>query len=163
MVVNTGSQYDIGFHRKAEEYEVVADWWGVEGNTLIRQQPFIQQVNRQYAYNLIHDQAREQNLIVEEEQTLENGDVVIILPRGTRRRRGISTRRIRRLSHEKNENHPAQRRYPEGRSPRCRGPECVQFTQELEQRLGTPLGEREFKPEYHETESETERQHEVDR
>ena len=79
VVVNTGSKYDIGFQRKAEEYEVVADWWGVEGNSQIRQQAFIQQVSRQYAYNLIRDQAREQNLIVEEEQTLENGDVVIIL------------------------------------------------------------------------------------
>jgi hypothetical protein len=79
VLVNTGSQYDIGFQRKAENYEVVADWWGVEGNTPLRQQSFIQQVNRQYAYNLIRDQAREQNLIVEEEQTLENGDVVILL------------------------------------------------------------------------------------
>ena len=43
------------------------------------------------------------------------------------------------------------------------GEECVQFTQELEKRLGTPLGPRELKPEYHETESEAERQHEVDR
>jgi hypothetical protein len=79
VLVNTGSQYDIGFQRKADNYEVVADWWGVEGNTPLRQQSFIQQVNRQYAYNLIRDQAREQNLIVEEEQTLENGDVVIVL------------------------------------------------------------------------------------
>jgi hypothetical protein len=79
VVVNTGCNYDIGFQRKAEEYEVVADWWGVQGNSPIRQEAFIQQVNRQYAYNLIRDQAREQNLIVEEEQTLENGDVVIIL------------------------------------------------------------------------------------
>ena len=79
IVVDTGSQYDIGFRRQAEEYEVLADWWGVEGNTSIRQQSFVQQVSRQYAYNLIHDQAREQQLIVEEEQQLENGDVVIIL------------------------------------------------------------------------------------
>jgi hypothetical protein len=79
VVVNTGSEYDIGFQRKAEEFEVVADWWGVERSSPIRQEAFIQQVNRQYAYNLIRDQAREQNLIVEEEQTLENGDVVIIL------------------------------------------------------------------------------------
>jgi hypothetical protein len=79
VVVNTGSNYDIGFKRQAQEYEVVADWWGVEGNTPIRQQQFIQEVNRQYAYNLIRDQAREQNLIVEEEQTLEDGDVVIVL------------------------------------------------------------------------------------
>lgn len=79
VLVNTGSQYDIGFQRKADCYEVVADWWGVEGNSSIRQQSFVQQVNRQYSYNLIRDQAREQNLIVEEEQTLDNGDVVIIL------------------------------------------------------------------------------------
>ena len=79
VVVNTGSNYDIGFQRKAQEYEVVADWWGVQGNSPIRQEAFMQQVNRQYAYNLIRDQAREQNLIVEEEQTMENGDVVIVL------------------------------------------------------------------------------------
>ena len=79
IVVNTGSQYDIGLRRQAEEYEVLADWWGVEGNTSIRQQSFVKQVSRQYAYNLIHDQASEQQLIVEEEQQLENGDVVIIL------------------------------------------------------------------------------------
>ena len=79
IVVDTGSEYDIGFQRKADQYEVVADWWGVEGNTSIRQEAFIQQVNRQYAYNLVQEQAREQNLIVEEEETLENGDVVIIL------------------------------------------------------------------------------------
>lgn len=79
VVVDTASQYDIGFQRKADNFEVVADWWGVERNSPIRQQAFIQQVNRQYAYNLIREQAREQNLIVEEEQSLENGDVVIIL------------------------------------------------------------------------------------
>jgi hypothetical protein len=43
------------------------------------------------------------------------------------------------------------------------GDSCVQFTQELEKRLGTPLGPRELKPEYHETETESERDYEVDR
>ena len=79
VVVNTGCRYDIGFQKKAEQYEVVADWWGVEGNSPIRRQQFIQRVNHQYAYSLIRDQAREQNLIVEEEQELPNGDRVILL------------------------------------------------------------------------------------
>lgn len=43
------------------------------------------------------------------------------------------------------------------------GEGCVQFSQELEKRLGTAIGPRELKPEYHETETETERQYEVDR
>lgn len=79
IVVSTGSEYDIGFQRKASEYEIVADWWGVEGNTRIRRESFVQEVSRRYSYNLICEQAREQNLVVEEEQTLENGDVVLIL------------------------------------------------------------------------------------
>jgi hypothetical protein len=79
IVVDTQCNYDIGFRRQATEYEVVADWWGVENNSPIRQQSFLQDINRQYSYNLIHEHAREQNLIVEEEQTLENGDVVILL------------------------------------------------------------------------------------
>jgi len=79
VVVNTGSAYDIGFQRKADEYEIVADWWGVQKDTPIRQQSFVQEINQRYAYNLAKDQAREQFLIVEEEQELENGDIVILL------------------------------------------------------------------------------------
>ena len=79
VVVETGSQYDIGFQRKTDGYEVVADWWGVQGNSRIKQDTFIQQINRQYAYNVIRDQIREQNLSMEEERTLDNGDVVITL------------------------------------------------------------------------------------
>jgi hypothetical protein len=43
------------------------------------------------------------------------------------------------------------------------GDECVQFTKQLEGRLGTPLGSRTLKPEYHETQTETQRDHEVER
>ena len=79
VVVNTGSNYDIGFRRQAEEFEVVADWWGVENNTPIRQRSFLEQVRQRYSYNLVKEQAREQYLIVEEEQELANGDVAILL------------------------------------------------------------------------------------
>jgi phage baseplate assembly protein W len=43
------------------------------------------------------------------------------------------------------------------------GDECEAFTQALENRLGTPLGERTLKPEYYETVTETELEHEVER
>lgn len=79
VVVNTGANYDIGFRRQAGEYEVVADWWGVERSTPIRQQAFLGQVAQRYSYNLVRAQAREQYLMVEEEQELENGDIVILL------------------------------------------------------------------------------------
>ena len=78
VVVNTGSAYDIGFRRQAEEYEMVADWRGVERSCKLRQQSFVQEVSRQYAYNVIRAQAHEQDMVFESEQTLENGDVVIV-------------------------------------------------------------------------------------
>jgi len=43
------------------------------------------------------------------------------------------------------------------------GSECLEFTQELEKRLGVPVGERVLKPEYEETEPEVQRDYEVDR
>jgi hypothetical protein len=41
------------------------------------------------------------------------------------------------------------------------GSECLQFTSELEKRLGAAQGERVLKDEFHHTESEVERQHET--
>jgi hypothetical protein len=40
------------------------------------------------------------------------------------------------------------------------GEECVEFTRQLEQRLGTKDGERELKPEFCEIEPEVERERE---
>ncbi len=87
IVVDTQCEYDIGLRRSGEVYEAVADWdFGVASHSPlringqpIRQQSFIEQVSQQYSYNLIHAQAREQNLVVEEEERLANGDVVIVL------------------------------------------------------------------------------------
>ena len=78
IVVDTGTAYDIGFQRKGDCYEMVADWWGVEKGQ-VKQQTFLQQLNQQYGRNIVHDQVREQNLLVEDERTLENGDIVITL------------------------------------------------------------------------------------
>jgi len=41
------------------------------------------------------------------------------------------------------------------------GEECVEFTQEMERRLGKQEGERELKPEYEATEGEIERDYEA--
>jgi hypothetical protein len=42
------------------------------------------------------------------------------------------------------------------------GAECVEFTKELERRLGKPIGERVLKPEHDITEQEIERQREAE-
>lgn len=78
IVVNTGCAYDIGFQKKGETYEVVADWWGVQRGSQFRETSFLQQVQKQYAYNVVKDKAREQNWIIEEERTLDNGELVLV-------------------------------------------------------------------------------------
>ena len=78
IVIHLAPGTDIGFRKIGETYEIVADWYRVEQRTPIRKKNFLEELNRSYACHVIRDQAREQNLIVQEE-TLENGDVVIVL------------------------------------------------------------------------------------
>ena len=79
LVVDTGTAYDIGFERSGESFDIVADWWGVEGNSSIRKQEFTQSVQRAYAFELVRQHARQNNLVWESEQVQENGNTVIVL------------------------------------------------------------------------------------
>ncbi|MGC8742358.1 MAG: DUF1257 domain-containing protein [Verrucomicrobiia bacterium] len=75
----TGSKYEIGFRKTENGYDIVADWWAVESFTKIREKDFIQKIIKQYSYNIIKDHVREQNMVIEREETLENGDTVLIV------------------------------------------------------------------------------------
>ncbi len=80
VVIDTGSRYDIGFQRQPDEtFNVCADWWGVQGNTQLRQETFTQQLNRTYAHLAVKQQVLEQGLIIEEERVLENGEIEILV------------------------------------------------------------------------------------
>ncbi len=78
IVVATGSSWDIGFRRTGEGYEIVADWYRIEQRTPLRRKEFHEKVARRYAYHVVLAQAREQDLVVEEE-TVEDGNIVLVL------------------------------------------------------------------------------------
>ncbi len=78
IVVETGCDYQIGFRQCGNHYEMVADWYNIERMTSLRRQTFLQQLTQRYAYNIVCDQAREQNLIIEEERQ-EGGDIVLVI------------------------------------------------------------------------------------
>jgi hypothetical protein len=78
IVVHVTPGVDIGLRLKDGVYEIVADWYRIEQSSALRKTEFIDNLNRRYAYHVVLDQAKEQNLIVEEE-TQENGDIVIVL------------------------------------------------------------------------------------
>ena len=80
VVINTGSPYDIGFQRQTDQtFALCTDWWGVQGNTPIRQETFTQEINRTYAHLAVKRQVLEQGLIIEEEKVLPNGEIELVV------------------------------------------------------------------------------------
>ena len=80
VVIDTGSDYDIGFQRQADQsFAVCADWWGVRNHTKLRQESFLQELNRTYALLAVKRQVIEQGLIIEEENVLPNGEIELVV------------------------------------------------------------------------------------
>jgi hypothetical protein len=80
MVIDTGSRYDIGFQRQPDQaFAVCADWWGVAGNTSLRQETFLEQLNRTYAHLAVKQQVLAQGLIIEEEKVLPTGEIELVV------------------------------------------------------------------------------------
>lgn len=80
VVIDTGSQYDIGYQRQSDAtFAVCADWWGVQGNTSLREQQFLDEVNRTYAHLTVKAQVLEQGFIIEEETVLPNGEIELVV------------------------------------------------------------------------------------
>lgn len=79
ILIETGSKYKIGLKKVNGVYDIVSDWWAIESFTQIRQNDFLQKLNKLYAYSVIKDQLREQNLVIESEHETENGDTVIMV------------------------------------------------------------------------------------
>jgi hypothetical protein len=65
IVINTGTNYDIGLRRREGSYEAVADWWGVQHGKM-KQETFLQQLHRENAHQTVLQYARERpELILE--------------------------------------------------------------------------------------------------
>ena len=80
VVIDTGSDYDIGFQRQADQsFAVCADWWGVRNKTKLRQESFLQEVKRTYALLAVKQKVIEQGLIIEEENILPNGEIELVV------------------------------------------------------------------------------------
>jgi len=80
VVIDTGSDYDIGFQRQADQsFAVCTDWWGVRNKTKLRQESFLQEVKRTYALLAVKQKVIEQGLIIEEENVLPNGEIELVV------------------------------------------------------------------------------------
>ena len=76
-VIRQKNGYDLGFRRRGENYEIVADFWGAG----INQQQFINSISQKYAHKTLMATVREQGLNIEDEEILEDGTVRVVVGR----------------------------------------------------------------------------------
>ena len=76
-VIRQENGYDLGFRRTGETYEVVADFWGAR----IDQQAFVNSIMQKYAHTTLMASVQEQGFNVEEEETLKDGTVRVVVGR----------------------------------------------------------------------------------
>lgn len=69
--------YDIGLRRNGENYEIIADWFGVRG---IKQKDFSERLMQRYAYHAARAKLEAQGFILAEEQQ-EKGQIRMVLRR----------------------------------------------------------------------------------
>ena len=76
-VIRQANQFDLGFRRSGENYELVADFWGAK----INQQQFINEITQKYAHKTLIATVQEQGFNIEEEEILQDGTVRVLVGR----------------------------------------------------------------------------------
>ncbi|HEY9607961.1 DUF1257 domain-containing protein [Allocoleopsis sp.] len=76
-VIRQDNGFDLGFRHDGETYELVADFWGAR----IDQKGFINSLMQKYAHKTLMASVQEQGFNVEEEETLEDGTVRVVVGR----------------------------------------------------------------------------------
>ena len=81
LSINMG-KYDVGVvQNQSGEYELVADWWGVETTKGVTEEEFQQNLKRRYAYHNVLMACEDKGYSVEEEENLEDGTVNLVVRR----------------------------------------------------------------------------------
>lgn len=72
-------EYDIGFRRAGDQYEIVADWWGIKE---ITEKEFLQRVTQAYAYQAARAALeKEQGFALVSEEVDDDGRLRLTLRR----------------------------------------------------------------------------------
>lgn len=81
MSIDMG-KYDVGvLQGQNGEFELVADWWGIETTKGVTEEEFQEQVKRRYAYHNVLMACEDKGYTVEEEENLEDGSVNLVVRR----------------------------------------------------------------------------------
>jgi hypothetical protein len=74
-VIRQSNQYDLGFRRKEDEFELIADFWGAK----IDRAKFLNPILQSYAHKALMSAVQSQNFNVEQEERLEDGSLRVVV------------------------------------------------------------------------------------
>lgn len=77
-VPTSNPDYDMGFRKQGENYELVADWWGIKD---VNQDEFLRQVTQRYAYHAAKNQLEEQDFTIVDEDVEQDETIHITVRR----------------------------------------------------------------------------------
>lgn len=77
-IFTSNPNYDIGFQKQQDNYEIVADWWGIRD---IQQAQFVQTLNQKYAYHAAKSKLEEQGFSLVSEEVEEGNQIHLVLRR----------------------------------------------------------------------------------
>ena len=76
LAIRTGTRYDVGFRKATTAYEVVADWWGVERHTELREETFVGSIMQRYAYHKTVSELETHDFYIDNEVE-EEGTIIL--------------------------------------------------------------------------------------
>lgn len=79
LEIKTGCSYSVGIILNENNFEFVADWWGLETYTGITQEDFINKITRKYAYDTVMDKIKEKGYSVVTEEIDDKQNIRILL------------------------------------------------------------------------------------
>jgi hypothetical protein len=68
LVIRASKHYDIGLHLTQDGYEMVADWWGIEMETGLKEEVWVERFKQRYAYNKVIKEIKSRGFTLEEEE-----------------------------------------------------------------------------------------------
>ncbi|MCA9565358.1 MAG: DUF1257 domain-containing protein [Myxococcales bacterium] len=78
MVIKASNSYDIGLYQTENGYEMVADWWGIEVETGLKEEAWVERFNQRYAYNKVIKEIKSRGFTLEEEVE-EEGEIKMVV------------------------------------------------------------------------------------
>ena len=67
MVIRATDHYDIAVRQTAAGYTLEADWWGIEMETCLKEQDWVDRFNQRYAYHKVLAEVTARGFTLEEE------------------------------------------------------------------------------------------------